>query len=67
MAKVAKLVEFSLMVRVIVDENATEDEIIEKAYPKVQEKINNRELGDNMTFLNNDSDMPFGEGLDDEK
>ncbi len=67
MAKVAKLVEFSLMVRVIVDENATDDEIIEKCYPKVQDKINNRELGDNMTSCEDDEEVPFGEGLNDEK
>lgn len=60
MAKVAKLVEFSLLVRVIVDENATEDEIIEKAYPKVQDKIDSRELGDNMISAENDEECPYG-------
>jgi hypothetical protein len=63
--KVAKLVEFSLLVRVVVDENATDDEIIEKCYSKVQDKINNRELGDNMVSCEADEEMPFGEGLND--
>ena len=60
MAKVAKLVEFSLLVRVIVDENATDDEIIKKAYPKVQDKIDSRELGDNMVSCKDDEECPFG-------
>lgn len=60
MAKKAKLVEFSLMVRVIVDENATEDEIIAASYPKVQDKIDSRELGDNLVSNEPDEECPFG-------
>lgn len=59
MGKVAKLVEFSLMVRVVVDENATEDEIIAASYPKVQDKIDNRELGDNLASIEADEEMPY--------
>jgi hypothetical protein len=37
--KVAKLVYVSLMTRVIVDENATEQEIMELAVPKLLENL----------------------------
>jgi hypothetical protein len=60
MAKVAKLVCFSLMTRVIVDENATEDEIIAACYPKIQDKIDNRELGDNLESIEEDEEVPYG-------
>lgn len=65
--KKAILVEFSLMVRLIVDENATDDQIIEASYPKIQDKINNRELGDNLVSVENDEEVPFGEAFDDRK
>jgi hypothetical protein len=60
MRKVARLVEFSLMTRVIVDENATEDQIIEASYKGIQDKINNRELGDNLVENELDEECPFG-------
>ncbi|MEK6829790.1 MAG: hypothetical protein AABY15_06750 [Nanoarchaeota archaeon] len=63
--KKAMLVEFSLMVRVIVDENATDEQIIEASYPKIHDKINNRELGDNCVSIENDEEVPFGEAPDD--
>ena len=62
MKKVAKLVEFSLLVRVVVDENATDDEIIAASYSKVMDKIDNRELGDNLVSIEEDVEVPFGEG-----
>lgn len=65
MKKVAKLVEFSLLVRVIVNENATDDQIIEASYPKIQDKINSRELGDNLVSVEEDEEVPFGEAPDD--
>ena len=37
--KVAKLVYVSLLTRVIVDENATQQEIMEQAIPKLSEKL----------------------------
>lgn len=46
--------------RVIVDENATQDEIIEASYEKVQDKIDNRELGDNLIECGDDEECPFG-------
>lgn len=59
--KVAKLVEVSLLVRVIVDENVTEDQIIAATYPKLQDKLNNREVGDNVVSIVDDEEVPFGE------
>ncbi len=67
MAKKALLVYFSLLVRVVVDENATEDDIIAAAYPKVQDKIDNRELGDNLEEVKDDEEVPFGEAPDDKE
>jgi hypothetical protein len=60
MNKVAKLIEVSLMVRVIVDENATEEQIIAASYDKFQDKLDNRELGDNLVSIENDTECPFG-------
>jgi hypothetical protein len=60
MKKVARLVEFSLMTRVIVDENATEDQIIKASYKGIQDKIDNRELGDNLVENDLDEECPFG-------
>ena len=59
MTKVAKLVEVSLLVRVIVDENATEDQIIEATYPKLQDKLDNREVGDNVISIEDDEEVDF--------
>ncbi|MHA2404809.1 MAG: hypothetical protein ACXADH_17565 [Candidatus Kariarchaeaceae archaeon] len=58
--KVAKLVYFSLMTRVIVDEGATEDEIIASTYANIQDKIDNRELGDNLEEIDDDTECPYG-------
>lgn len=60
MKKVARLVEFSLMTRIIVDENATEDQIIKASYKGIQDKIDNRELGDNLVENELDEECPFG-------
>ncbi len=64
--KKALLVEFSLLVRVVVDEDATEDQIIEASYSKIQDKINNRELGDNLVSIEEDEEVPYGEAPSDE-
>ena len=60
MKKVARLVEFSLRTRVIVDENATDDQIIKASYKGIQDKITNRELGDNLVECDLDEECPFG-------
>jgi hypothetical protein len=65
MTKVAKLVEVSLLVRIIIDENATEDQIAEATYPKLQDKLNNREVGDNIVSVEDDTEVPFGDAPDD--
>lgn len=67
MAKVAKLVMVSLMTRVIVDENATDDQIIAASYKGFQAKIDNRELGDNIESIENDEEVPYGESPEDHK
>jgi hypothetical protein len=60
--KVAKLVTFSLTVRVVVDEKTPDEGIIEQCYKKVQEKLKYRELGDNCVEIEDDTEVPFGEG-----
>lgn len=60
MKKVAKLVEVSFTLRVIVNSDANDDEIIQASYPKLQERINNQELGDNVTTIEDDEECPFG-------
>ena len=65
--KKAMLITFSLTTRVIVDENLSEEEMtdsaIAEAYKGIQDKINNRELGDNMTELEEDTEIPFGKAF----
>jgi hypothetical protein len=65
--KVAKLVMFSLMTRVVVDENATDEEIIGASYRGIQCKITNRELGDNLEEIKDDEECPCGTFKDDPK
>ena len=60
MKKVAKLVSFTLTTRVIVDEDASDDQIIKACYPKIIDKIDNRELGDNLESIEYDEECPFG-------
>jgi hypothetical protein len=64
MAKVAKLVMVSLMTRVVVDENDTEEQIIEASRLKFLSKIEN-ELGEHIELIENDEEVPFGEVYDD--
>jgi hypothetical protein len=59
MAKVAKLVMVSLMTRVVVDEIATDEEILNKARPKFIEKVN-MELGENLEEITDDTECPYG-------
>jgi hypothetical protein len=59
MAKVAKLVAISLLTRVIVDENATEEEILGKAVPKFMEKVN-EEIGEHLEYIVDDEECPYG-------
>ncbi len=66
MAKVAKLVEVNFLTRVIVDEDATEDQIIAASYKGFQDKLDNREVGDNLSSIENDEECPYGT-FDEEK
>ena len=59
MTKVAKLVTISLMTRVIVDENATDEQIVEAAKSKFIEKINNEAL-ENLEDIVEDTECPYG-------
>lgn len=65
MSKVAKLVAVSFLTRVIVDENATQDEIIKASEQGFRDKIDNHEIGDNLEYIDDDTECPYDpEGLD---
>lgn len=57
--KVAKLVAVSFLTRVVVDKNATQEEILAKAKNKFQAKLNNNELGENLEYIEEDTECPF--------
>jgi len=59
MTKVAKLVYVSFITRVVVDENATDDQIIEAAKPNLYEKVR-LETYDNLEKIEDDTECPFG-------
>ena len=61
--KVAKLVECSLMTRVVVDKNATEDEIIAASREGFIEAIRTS-LGDNVEDIYEDKECPYNIFLD---
>lgn len=58
MGKVAKLVTITMKTRVIVDENATELEIIEKASIRMSEKIQ-EEFNENLESICDDEECPY--------
>jgi len=61
--KVAKLVYANLLTRVIVDENASEEEIIEVSKEKFIDKIKT-ELGENIEEIEDDTEVPYDEEYD---
>jgi hypothetical protein len=63
--KKAMLVRVSFMTRIVVEENATEEEVIEKAKEKFIEKINN-ELQENIEDVYEDEEVPYDENFDKE-
>lgn len=65
--KVAKLVMVSLMTRVIVDDNSTDEQILEKAKARFQAKLDNNELMDNLESIEDDEELPYGEALEDQE
>lgn len=63
MSKVAKLVAVSLMTRVVVDEDAPENDTLEKAKPNFIEIIQT-ELMDNLEFIDDDTECPYDPKFD---
>jgi len=61
MGKVAKLVEFSFMTRVIVDEDAEMGDVMELCKSKLKAKIDNDELLDNLSECYLDEECPYGD------
>lgn len=60
MAKVAKLVIVSLLTRVIVEDTATDEEIVAQAKSGFQAKLDNNELMENLEEITDDKEAPFG-------
>lgn len=58
MAKVAKLVMVSFMTRVIVEDTASEAEILDRATPQLINKILS-DLGENVEDITDDTECPF--------
>lgn len=61
--KVAKLVTISLTTRVVVDEDASEEEIIELSRKNFFDKIN-LELSENIEEIYDDEEMPYNKSYD---
>ena len=61
--KVAKLVYASLVTRVIVDENATEQEIMELAVPKLSENLMDSPF-EHLEDIIDDLECPFDENIE---
>lgn len=65
MGKVAKLVTVTMTTRIIVDENATEEQIIELASIKMSEKFQ-EEFNENIESIQDDTECPYDEEFDEE-
>ena len=61
--KVAKLVYVSLVTRIVVDENASEDEILNAASVKFIEKIQD-EIEEHIEEIVDDNECPYDEETD---
>ena len=61
--KVAKLVAVSFLTRVVVEENATEEEVLEKAKSNFAFKIED-ELSENLEYIVDDIECPYDEKYD---
>lgn len=66
MTKIAKLVCVSLMTRVIVDENATEQDILELAIPKLSEKLMDEPF-EHIESMEDDTECPYDPEFDDQE
>ena len=58
--RVAKIVIFTLMTRVIVEDTDSEEKLIELAKENILVKIHNDELGENLETHFDDEELPFG-------
>jgi len=67
MKKVAKLVYIDSVVRIIVDENATDEEIHKHVSNAVLYKIQDNSIIEDITNIKDDSEVPYDDLLDDEK
>jgi hypothetical protein len=63
MSKVAKLVYVSLATRVVVDSDATDEQILEIAKANFLEKVNT-ELGEHLEEIIDDEECPHDEKFD---
>lgn len=63
MNKVAKLVYISLVTRVVVDENASEDDILNAARPKFAAKVF-KELSENVGEIVDEEESPYDPEFD---
>lgn len=60
--KVAKLVTVSLMTRVVVEDNASDEQIVEAARINYRNIVEN-ELWDNLEDIKDDTEVPYGSKL----
>ena len=65
MSKVAKLVTITMKTRILVDENASESDIIELASIKMSEKIQ-YEFNENLESIEDDIECPYNPEFDEE-
>lgn len=66
MTKIAKLVCVTLMTRVIVDENADEQTIMELAIPKLSEKLMDEPF-EHIESIENDEVCPYDPEMDEQE
>lgn len=60
MAKIAKLVTVTLITRVVMDENATDEQILDMARPHFESKLVT-ELNENLESIKEDTECPYFE------
>jgi hypothetical protein len=65
MSKVAKLVTITMKTRILVDENASESDIIELASIRMSEKIQ-YEFNENLESIEDDIECPYNPEFDEE-
>jgi len=61
--KVAKLITVTFITRVIVDSNASDEQIFEKGRVSLKQKAN-EEMFENLESIEDDIDCPYDEKLD---